>query len=254
MSFPRHLLTGLAVILLILQWSIPVAMPISPWLMDFMGRDINWFVVVTLVVATLLLLLVFSRQIDRRLWLLVIAGVAADHILGEINARLNLPLYLDTIGSVCVGMLLGPLAGASTAALSTCMWVLIAPVSVPFATVNIVAGWLAGVFRQLDGFGNRLTVTVSGLIAGIACSIGAAPLTYSLRNSSVARFNFDIYSPLSAVDTYFASSLGFREIISDPVDITVVFLVTFMISPWLYRTFKVEPPYPELIEAAKPRP
>lgn len=233
-------LINVAVFSLMLLWALPVFFPISDWIQEKIGTDINAAVIVLLLIAALCLAIAMWRKGIWHHWRLLLLAFAADVLIGEIAARANFMLYLDTFGTVLVGMLLGPLAGAGTATISSCFWIIIAPSSVPFAVVNVVAGWLAGLFRNLDGYENRLTTIVSGMVAGLACMLVALPLSYALANSPVDRFSFDIYSSLKAVDLYFQTPMSLRDLLADPVDKALVFLMIAVIVPRIRRLFGID--------------
>lgn len=228
---------GLATLLLIVQWGLPVIMPLDESLLQLVGTNVNWIIVVTLLAAMVLFGIVVVPTLDRRSALLLLAGVVLDQGIGELVFRLDLPIFLDTIGSVLVGALLGPTAGVFCATLSCSLWIFIAPVGIPFSAASIVTGWLAGVFARLDGFSNWLTMMVSGVTAGLTVAIVSSPLTYVLENSTAPRADFDIYTPLAAVDTYFQVPFSFWTLIADPIDKVVVFSIVFFLAPWVAKRF-----------------
>jgi len=66
---------------------------------------------------------------------LIPIAIAINVALGQlVQSVLKLPIYLDSIGTVLVGVLLGPLAGAITGLLANIIWGLtLAPAALPFA-------------------------------------------------------------------------------------------------------------------------
>ena len=79
---------------------------------------------------------------------LIPLAIAINIAVGQIVQTLKLPLYLDSIGTVLVGALLGPWIGLLTGALSNVIWTLTGlPNSGPainFAYVAAVIGLIAG--------------------------------------------------------------------------------------------------------------
>jgi energy-coupling factor transport system substrate-specific component len=51
-------------------------------------------------------------------WVLIPVAIAINVVIGQIVVLLKLPVYLDSIGTVLVGVLAGPWAGALTGTLS----------------------------------------------------------------------------------------------------------------------------------------
>jgi energy-coupling factor transport system substrate-specific component len=85
---------------------------------------------------------------------LIPIAIAINVVLGQtVGTALKLPIYLDSIGTILVGVLAGPIAGAATGLLSNLAWTFLlagtpfgSPFAWPFAIVAIEIGLLAGVF------------------------------------------------------------------------------------------------------------
>ena len=116
-----------------------------------------------------------SRQFTTRVIVLIPIAIAINIALGYITQTiLKLPIYLDSIGTILVGVLAGPIAGAVTGAASNIIWQY-APVIGggtigPFAVVAAVIGFLAGVWGYLGVFRTR---PASGTQLLLAALVGA---------------------------------------------------------------------------------
>lgn len=227
----------LVVLLLMVQWALPALMPLNSSVMETVGHNVNWIIVVTLLAAMVFLAFLVVPGLNKKSALLILLGVILDQGIGEAVYQLHLPLFLDTLGSVLVAVLLGPTAGVFCATVSCSLWILIAPVGIPFASASVVTAWIAGLVARLDGFGTWLTMVVSGLTAGLTVAIISSPLTYVLENSSEVRESFGIYTSLAAVDTYFQVLFSAWVLVVDPLDKLVVFSIIFFIAPWGARKF-----------------
>ena len=102
-----------------------------------------------------------SRQFSTRVIVLMPVAIAINIVLGfTVQKVLNLPIYLDSIGTILVGVLAGPIAGALTGILSNLIWQyapVIGPGSNigPFAITAAVIGFLAGVWGYLGVYRSR---------------------------------------------------------------------------------------------------
>jgi energy-coupling factor transport system substrate-specific component len=92
-----------------------------------------------------------SAQFDTRTIVLMPIAIAINIILGATVANaLKLPIYLDSIGTILVAALAGPVAGALTGFLSNTLWTYVVPPpfqngpAAAFAIVAVVIGVLAG--------------------------------------------------------------------------------------------------------------
>src|SRR6476646_7276295 len=101
-----------------------------------------------------------SRQFTTRVIVLMPVAIAINIILGAtVQTVLKLPIYLDSIGTILVGVLAGPLAGALTGILSNLIWQYAPGIGGgtigPFAVTAGVIGLLAGLWGQLGVYRSR---------------------------------------------------------------------------------------------------
>jgi hypothetical protein len=89
-------------------------------------------------------------------------AIAINIILGQtVGVALKIPIYLDSIGTILVGVLAGPIAGALTGALANLIWTYVLPppfqsaYAAPFFIVAVEIGLLAGLFGRLGFFRSR---------------------------------------------------------------------------------------------------
>lgn len=112
---------------------------------------------------------------------LIPRAVAINLALGAIVAALKLPVYLDSVGTILVAALVGPLAGMVTGAASNCvLGVLSSPVFFAFIPVTLVIGALAGVAARLGAFRSAGTAALAGVFIGIASALTSVPIVIAL--------------------------------------------------------------------------
>lgn len=97
-----------------------------------------------------------SRQFDTRTIVLMPVAIAINIILGATVANaLKIPVYLDSIGTILVGALAGPIPGALTGFLANLLWTYVIPPpfqngpAAAFAVVAAVIGLLAGLVGRM---------------------------------------------------------------------------------------------------------
>jgi hypothetical protein len=125
-----------------------------------------------------------ARQFGTRTIVLMVAAIALNITLGQtVGTALKLPLYLDSIGTILVGVLCGPVAGAATGILANLIWSfglaatpLAGPYAWPFAITAGVIGLLAGLFGYAGVFRRRLDTPPAQLLAGVSVAIVAIGL------------------------------------------------------------------------------
>jgi hypothetical protein len=127
-----------------------------------------------------------SGQFTTRVIALIPVAIAINIVLGyTVQTVLKLPIYLDSIGTILVGVLAGPIAGAATGAASNIIWQYapgigggtIGPFAITAAVIGLLAGlWgYLGVFRSRPVAGARLWLSV---IVGVAIIVLLASRIY----------------------------------------------------------------------------
>lgn len=101
-------------------------------------------------------------RFDTRTIVLIPIAIAINIVLGQtVAAALKIPIYLDSIGTILVGVLAGPIPGLVTGLLANLIWTYVlpaplqSPYAAPFAVVAAEIGFLSGVFGQLGWFRSR---------------------------------------------------------------------------------------------------
>jgi hypothetical protein len=120
-----------------------------------------------------------ARQFDTRTIVLMPIAVAINVILGATVANaLKIPIYLDSIGTILVGALAGPVAGALTGFLSNVLWTYVIPPpfqngpAAAFGIVAVVIGVLAGLVGRAGWLRPRPNRSLAQLAAGAVITIG----------------------------------------------------------------------------------
>jgi hypothetical protein len=112
-------------------------------------------------------------QFTTQTLILIPIAIALNIILGQtVAAALKIPIYLDSIGTILVGVLAGPLAGAATGFLANILWAYVIPPpfqyppAAAFAIVAAVIGLLAGVAGGNGLLRPRIGRPMSQLVIG----------------------------------------------------------------------------------------
>jgi hypothetical protein len=112
-------------------------------------------------------------RFDTRTIVLIPIAIAINIVLGQtVGNALHIPIYLDSIGTILVGVLAGPIPGLVTGLLANVIWTYVLPApfhsdyAAPFAIVAAEIGFLAGVFAQWGWFRSRPRTEPGRLILG----------------------------------------------------------------------------------------
>jgi len=126
-------------------------------------------------------------------------AIAINIILGAAVANaLKIPIYLDSIGTILVGALAGPIPGALTGFVTNILWQYVIPppfqgaVAAPFAIVAAVIGLLAGVFGRVGWLRPRIGRPITQLVVGgiVALAVVGGLAYYAYTRFYEASFEF----------------------------------------------------------------
>jgi hypothetical protein len=144
-----------------------------------------------------------SSQFDTRTLVLMPIAIAINIILGATVANaLKIPVYLDSIGTILVAALAGPIPGALTGALSNLLWTYVLPPpfqngpAAAFAIVAAVIGLMAGLIARAGWLRPRPNTPPGQLAVGAVITVGVIAgmtwLAYLGWTSSIGDVNLDV--------------------------------------------------------------
>jgi energy-coupling factor transport system substrate-specific component len=171
-------------------------------------------------------------RLTPRLLVLVPAAVALNIVLGQVVGTVPIPLvsflYLDTIGTVLVGLLGGPLAGATTGVLTNLVWGLLGnPSAIPFAAGSALVGAVAG-WAARSGAARRLwTFVLCGFAAGLGAGILGAPVAAYVFGGGLGVGTGSLVAVLQATGQSMLGATTLQSLLSDPLDKAVTFLLVW---------------------------
>ena len=112
-------------------------------------------------------------RFDTRTIVLIPIAIAINIVLGQtVGNALKIPIYLDSIGTILVGVLAGPIPGLVTGLLANLIWTYVLPApfhsdyAAPFAIVAAEIGFVSGVLAQIGWFRSRPNTEAARLLAG----------------------------------------------------------------------------------------
>ena len=168
-----------------------------------------------------------AREFTTRTIVLMALAIPVNIVLGQtVGTALKLPVYLDSIGTILVGVLAGPIAGAATGLLSNLAWTFVlagtpfgSPFAWPFAIVATVIGFMAGLFGYAGVFRSRPNTPTPRLVAGIVAAVallgalavwGVLPYYRDLCGTDAGgpSLCFELLSPTGAADPVFLALAG----------------------------------------------
>lgn len=116
---------------------------------------------------------------NKKTFILIISALAItiNIVFGTVVSTLHIPLlFLDTIGTIFIAAMYGPLQGAAVGALTNIIQgMLTNPKDIPFLIVNVGVGLIVGFIVKKNKFGMK-TAIITGLILSIVCPLIGTPI------------------------------------------------------------------------------
>lgn len=190
-----------------------------------------------------------KRSFSTLVLALIPVAIAINIAIGQLVVLLKIPVYLDSIGTVLVGLLAGPWAGLITGALTNLIWGLsgLNPAYTPFFYVAAVIGLLAGIFAMIRWSKKIWLWLVGGLITGVVAAVISAPTAAVIYGGVTGAGTDLIVAALRASGAGILQATLGQGIVSDPIDKVVTFLVAFLIVLALPMRMRVRFPNADVL-------
>ena len=157
-----------------------------------------------------------SRQFSTRVIVLMPIAIAINIAVGyTVQTVLKLPIYMDSIGTILVGVLAGPIAGALTGILANVIWQYAPGIGGgsigPFAvTAGVIGLWgYLGVYRPRPASGMQL---YGAVIVGVAIILILAWRIYTSPvyggDPSTGGYGAGVYAVIVAIGVIAAVAVG----------------------------------------------
>jgi energy-coupling factor transport system substrate-specific component len=174
----------------------------------------------------------FRKEFSTYSIALIAVAIAINIGAGQIPRAVGLPLYLDSIGTVLVGVLVGPWAGAVTGFLANTVWTFtgLFPQAIAWAGVAAIIGALAGVFGKSGWMKEWWRAGLAGVITGVVAAILSAPISAYVFGGVTGNAGTDAIVAgwrAAGLDALFSNVA--QGTMSDPLDKLVTYLIVWAV-------------------------
>ena len=157
--------------------------------------------------------------------------IALNLTAGQITAALKIPLYLDSIGTILVAVLVGPwsavICGSSANLLAAAFG---NPSMIFFIPVVAVIGAFSGFLARKGWFRKWYLVVIGGILQGILAAIVSAPISAYLFGGVMMAGTDFLVLYFRSVGNTLLNSVIYQGLASDPADKLVSFLIVFFLT------------------------
>ena len=187
-----------------------------------------------------------KKDFNTMTWVLIPVAIAINIVVGQIVTLLHLPVYLDSIGTVLVGAVCGPWAGALTGLLSNVIWgIAIDPNALPWFPVAVAIGFVAGLCANAGLFKTWWKVIITGFLIAITAAIVSTPIAVYLYGGITASGSSFITAFLLETGKGIVTAVLSTNFIVEPIDKIATALLAFAIIKGLSTRYLARFPRPE---------
>jgi energy-coupling factor transport system substrate-specific component len=191
--------------------------------MEVISQNAVYFVVVLVIMVALFAWAYMTGRMQKEFttmtWVLIPVAIAINISIGQIVLVSKLPVYLDSIGTVLVGVICGPWAGALTGALSNIIaGMIFGPDWFPWFPVAAIIGATAGVMANIGYFKNWWKVVVTGFVIAIMATIVGTPISIIIFGGISASGSSLITAFLLETGRSLLASVLTTNFLSEPLD------------------------------------
>ena len=187
-----------------------------------------------------------KKDFNTMTWVLIPVAIAINVVIGEIVVLLKLPIYLDSIGTILVGVLCGPWAGMVTGMLSNTIWGLaIDPNALPWFPVAGAIGLVAGLCANAGMFKSWWKAVISGFLIALAAAIVGTPIAVLVYGGITASGSAFITAYLLQTGRGVVEAVFSTNFLVEPVDKIATAMLAFAIIGGLSTRYLVRFPRPE---------
>jgi energy-coupling factor transport system substrate-specific component len=202
--------------------------------MEVITQNAVYFVVVLALMALLFVWAYLTGRMQKEFstmtWVLIPVAIAINLTIGQIVLVLKLPVYLDSIGTVLVGVICGPWAGALTGALANIIaGIILDPGWFPWFPVAAVIGATAGVMANIGYFKTWWKVVVTGFVIAIMATIVGTPISIIIFGGISASGSSLITAFLLETGRSLLAAVLTTNFIAEPLDKIATSLLAFAI-------------------------
>lgn len=175
--------------------------------------------------------------IPRSIIALIPVAIALNIVIGQIIGNVTpVPLYLDSIGTVMIGVLAGPAAGAFTGIVSNLIWgVTLSPSVIAFSSGAAFIGAAAGWAARLGAFRTPWFAVIAGAVAGVPAGALGAPVAAYVFGGGLGSGTGGVVAILQAAGLEMFNATFAQSMFSDIIDKALIFALAYVVLRTLPR-------------------
>ena len=222
--------------------------------MEVLTQNAVYFVIALAIMALLFAWAYVTNRMQKDFttmtWALIPVAIAINGVIGYIVGQIKLPVFLDSIGTVLVGVICGPWAGALTGALSNfVIGMLSNPTDWwPWIPVAFFIGLVAGICANAGLFKSWWRVVVTGFLIALTAATVSTPIAVYFFGGITSSGSSFITAYLLQTGQGIIQAVFSTNFLVEPVDKISTSMLAFAIVQGLSKRFLARFPRAKNVE------
>lgn len=161
--------------------------------------------------------------------LLIPVCVAINMVGFQVAQLLRLPIFLDTIGTILIGVVAGPWVAIVAGIITNLINSIFNPVYLPYTVVSMAMGLAAGILSRTGMFKKMWKVIVSGVILSFVSTIISAPITVLVFGGATGNTSAAITAFLMASGQQIWTAVFSSSFITEVGDKVISVIICYLI-------------------------
>ncbi|KOF09829.1 histidine kinase [Planococcus glaciei] len=171
----------------------------------------------------------FKDDFSLMAMLLIPIGVAINIVGFQLTNVLRLPIFLDTIGTILVGVIAGPWVALLAGLITNLINAIFNPVYLPYALTSMAIGVGAGLLSKFGFFKNVPKTIIAGIVITLIAVVVSAPITVLVFGGATGNTSSLITATFLASGQQLWTAVFSSSFIVEIADKVVSVLIVFFI-------------------------
>ncbi|SDH82738.1 energy-coupling factor transport system substrate-specific component [Planococcus glaciei] len=171
----------------------------------------------------------FKDDFSLMAMLLIPIGVAINIVGFQLTNVLRLPIFLDTIGTILVGVIAGPWVALLAGLITNLINAIFNPVYLPYALTSMAIGVGAGLLSKFGFFKNVPKTIISVIVITLIAVVVSAPITVLVFGGATGNTSSLITATFLASGQQLWTAVFSSSFIVEIADKVVSVLIVFFI-------------------------
>jgi energy-coupling factor transport system substrate-specific component len=157
--------------------------------------------------------------------------IALNLTAGQLTVALKIPIYLDSVGTILVAVLVGPWSAVICGTTANLLAAALGnPSMIFFIPVVVVIGAFTGFVARIGWFRKWYLVVLGGILQGVFAALASAPISAYLFSGVMMAGTDFLVLYFRSVGNTILKSVVYQGLASDPVDKLVSYLIVFFLT------------------------